>query len=133
MGLWKCASCCRLAVISSPRNLARLDHHRHVAATLALGQRVWFETGEGPKLGPLPTNRELELSMDAVTGVLAIFTFLIVLIVGFWRHGLHFFSLFVPHGTPLPMVATIALCGLIALAAAVATLRSRPGAVPAAR
>ena len=27
-------------------------------------------------------------------------SFSIVLIVGFWRHGLHFFSLFVPHGTP---------------------------------
>jgi uroporphyrinogen decarboxylase len=38
---------------------------------LALGQRVWFEAGEGPRLGPLPTNRELELAMDAVTGVLA--------------------------------------------------------------
>jgi F-type H+-transporting ATPase subunit a len=24
-----------------------------------------------------------------------------VLIVGFWKHGLHFFSLFVPHGTPI--------------------------------
>jgi len=35
-----------------------------------------------------------------LTGVLAIMSFSIVLIVGFWRHGLHFFSLFVPHGTP---------------------------------
>lgn len=34
------------------------------------------------------------------TGVLAILSFSIVLIVGFWRHGFHFFSLFVPHGTP---------------------------------
>lgn len=34
------------------------------------------------------------------TGVLAIMSFGIVLIVGFWKHGLHFFSLFVPHGTP---------------------------------
>lgn len=34
------------------------------------------------------------------TGVLAILSFAIVLIVGFSRHGLHFFSLFVPHGTP---------------------------------
>ena len=34
------------------------------------------------------------------TGVLAIMSFSIVLIVGFWRHKLHFFSLFVPHGTP---------------------------------
>lgn len=33
-----------------------------------------------------------------VTGVLAIASFLIVLGVGFWRHGFHFFSLFVPSG-----------------------------------
>ncbi|MDB5662117.1 MAG: synthase subunit [Sphingomonas bacterium] len=39
-----------------------------------------------------------------VTGVLALLSFSIVLVVGFWRHGLHFFSLFVPHGTPLVMV-----------------------------
>jgi F-type H+-transporting ATPase subunit a len=43
-----------------------------------------------------------------ITGVLAIISFSIVLIVGFWKHGLHFFSLFVPHGTPLPMVPIIA-------------------------
>jgi F-type H+-transporting ATPase subunit a len=42
-----------------------------------------------------------------VTGVLAILSFSIVLIVGFWKHGLHFFSLFVPHGTPLPMIPVI--------------------------
>ncbi len=42
-----------------------------------------------------------------VTGVLAIISFSIVLIVGFWKHGLHFFSLFVPSGTPLPMIPII--------------------------
>lgn len=42
-----------------------------------------------------------------VTGVLAIISFAIVLIVGFGKHGLHFFSLFVPHGTPLPMIPLI--------------------------
>jgi F-type H+-transporting ATPase subunit a len=45
-----------------------------------------------------------------VTGVLAILSFSIVLIVGFARHGLHFFSLFVPHGTPawlLPLIPLI--------------------------
>lgn len=36
-----------------------------------------------------------------VTGVLAILSFSIVLVVGFWKHGLKFFSLFVPHGTPI--------------------------------
>ena len=35
-----------------------------------------------------------------ITGVLAIVSFSIVLIVGFARHGFHFFSLFVPHGAP---------------------------------
>ena len=39
-----------------------------------------------------------------VTAVLAVMSFSIVLIVGFWRHGLHFFSLFVPHGTPLWLI-----------------------------
>ena len=43
-----------------------------------------------------------------VTGVLAIISFSIVLLVGFWKHGLHFFSLFVPQGTPLPMIPVIA-------------------------
>lgn len=48
-----------------------------------------------------------------VTGVLAIMSFAIVLVVGFWKHGLHFFSLFVPHGTPLPMIPAIALIEFI--------------------
>ncbi|MEK6541719.1 MAG: F0F1 ATP synthase subunit A [Pseudomonadota bacterium] len=39
-------------------------------------------------------------SQFTVTGLLAIISFSIVLIVGFWKHGLHFFSLFVPAGAP---------------------------------
>lgn len=39
-----------------------------------------------------------------ITGVLALMSFSIVLIVGFWKHGLGFFGLFVPHGTPAPMI-----------------------------
>jgi F-type H+-transporting ATPase subunit a len=35
-----------------------------------------------------------------VTGVLAIVSFGIVLVVGLAKHGFHFFSLFVPHGAP---------------------------------
>jgi F-type H+-transporting ATPase subunit a len=49
----------------------------------------------------------------SITGVLAVMSFSIVLIVGFWRHGLHFFSLFVPHGTPKPMIPLIALIEFI--------------------
>ena len=52
-------------------------------------------------------------SQFSITGVLAIVSFSIVLIVGFWRHGLHFFSLFVPHGTPTVMVPLIAPIELI--------------------
>src|SRR5690606_21127519 len=48
-----------------------------------------------------------------VTGVLAILSFSIVLIVGFWKHGLHFFSLFVPHGTPLWLMWLIPVIELI--------------------
>jgi F-type H+-transporting ATPase subunit a len=39
-------------------------------------------------------------SQFTITGLMAIMSFSIVLITGFWRHKLHFFSLFVPHGTP---------------------------------
>ncbi len=48
-----------------------------------------------------------------ITGILAIFSFAIVLIVGFARHKLHFFSLFVPHGTPLPMIPLIFIVELL--------------------
>src|SRR5690349_22630146 len=47
-------------------------------------------------------------SQFSITGVLAVVSFSMVILVGFWRHGLHFFSLFVPHGTPLPMIPLIA-------------------------
>jgi F-type H+-transporting ATPase subunit a len=48
-----------------------------------------------------------------ITGILAIVSFSIVLVVGFARHKLHFFSLFVPHGTPLPMIPLIFLVELM--------------------
>jgi len=48
-----------------------------------------------------------------ITGVLAILSFSIVLIVGFWRHGLHFFSLFVPHGTPIWLMWLIPVIELV--------------------
>lgn len=46
----------------------------------------------------------------AVTFGLAVIVFTLVLVVGFAKHGLHFFSLFLPEGTPifvLPLVAAI--------------------------
>ena len=42
-----------------------------------------------------------------ITGTLAVLSFSMVLLVGFGKHGFHFFSLFVPHGTPKPMIPLI--------------------------
>lgn len=52
-------------------------------------------------------------SQFTITGVLAIVSFAIVLIVGFWRHGFHFFSLFIPHGTPKVMIPLIFMIELV--------------------
>lgn len=37
----------------------------------ALGQRVWFEAGEGPRLGELPSNERLAAEIEASTGRLS--------------------------------------------------------------
>lgn len=47
-------------------------------------------------------------SQFTVTGAMSVFSFMIVLGVGFWKHGLHFFSLFVPKGTPFVLKLLIA-------------------------
>jgi F-type H+-transporting ATPase subunit a len=52
-------------------------------------------------------------SQFTVTGVMAIISFSIVLITGFWRHGFRFFSLFVPHGTPIVLLPLIFLIELL--------------------
>lgn len=44
----------------------------------------------------------------SVTGMLSVISFAIVLGVGFWKHGLHFFSLFVPKDTPFVLKILIA-------------------------
>jgi F-type H+-transporting ATPase subunit a len=64
-------------------------------------------------LGVLGLHPFTVTSHIAITGVLAVMSFMIVLVVGFWRHGFHFFSLFVPHGTPLPMIPFIAVIEFI--------------------
>jgi F-type H+-transporting ATPase subunit a len=60
------------------------------------------------------------------TGVMAIISFAIVLGVGFYKHGLKFFSLFVPHGTPLPMVPLIFVVELISFLVRPFSLGLRP-------
>jgi F-type H+-transporting ATPase subunit a len=47
-------------------------------------------------------------SQFTVTGVMSIISFAIVLSVGFWTHGLHLFSLFVPKDTPFILKLLIA-------------------------
>ena len=51
-------------------------------------------------------------SQFTVTGVMSIMSFAIVLGVGFWKHGIKFFTLFMPHGTPkilLPILFVVEL------------------------
>ncbi len=43
-----------------------------------------------------------------VTAAMAVFIFVCVTIIGFARHGLHFFSLFVPPGAPLGIAIVLA-------------------------
>ena len=52
-------------------------------------------------------------SQFTLTGILAIISFGTVVIVGFARHGFKFFTLFIPHGTPLPLLPLIFLIELI--------------------
>ena len=47
-------------------------------------------------------------SQFTVSATMSLISFAIVLGVGFWKHGLHFFSLFVPHGTPFILKLFIA-------------------------
>jgi F-type H+-transporting ATPase subunit a len=49
----------------------------------------------------------------SATGVLSVLSFSIVLVVGFAKHKLHFFSLFVPHGTPTLMIVPIFFVELV--------------------
>jgi F-type H+-transporting ATPase subunit a len=46
-------------------------------------------------------------SQLTVTGILALLSFSIVLVVGFAKHGFHFFSLFIPSGVKGPMAVII--------------------------
>jgi F-type H+-transporting ATPase subunit a len=65
-------------------------------------------------------------SQFTVTGAMSIISFLIVLGVGFWKHGLHFFSLFVPKGTPLVLKFLITPVEFISFAVRPFSLGLRP-------
>ena len=65
-------------------------------------------------------------SQFTVTGAMSIISFAIVLGVGFWKHGLHFFSLFVPKGTPFALKLLITPVEFISFAVRPFSLGLRP-------
>jgi F-type H+-transporting ATPase subunit a len=65
-------------------------------------------------------------SQFTVTGAMSIISFLIVLGVGFWKHGLHFFSLFVPKDTPFALKLLITPVEFISFAVRPFSLGLRP-------
>jgi F-type H+-transporting ATPase subunit a len=65
-------------------------------------------------------------SQFTVTGTMSLISFAIVLGVGFWRHGFHFFSLFLPHGTPKPLLPVIFVVEMISFLVRPFSLGLRP-------
>jgi F-type H+-transporting ATPase subunit a len=65
-------------------------------------------------------------SQFTVTGTMSIISFAIVLGVGFWKHGLHFFSLFVPKDTPFALKLFIIPVELISFLVRPFSLGLRP-------
>jgi F-type H+-transporting ATPase subunit a len=65
-------------------------------------------------------------SQFSVTGVMSIISFSIVLIVGFWKHKLHFFSLFWPKDAPLVLAIPISLIEVISFMVRPFSLGLRP-------
>jgi F-type H+-transporting ATPase subunit a len=65
-------------------------------------------------------------SQFSVTGTMSIISFAIVLGVGFWKHGVKFFTLFMPHGTPKPLLPIIFVVELISFLVRPFSLGLRP-------
>ena len=65
-------------------------------------------------------------SQFTVTGTMSIISFAIVLGVGFWKHGLKFFTLCLPHGTPKPLWPIIFVVELISFLVRPFSLGLRP-------
>jgi F-type H+-transporting ATPase subunit a len=65
-------------------------------------------------------------SQFSVTGTMSLCSFAIVLIVGFWRHGLHFFTLFWPKDAPLVLAIPISIVEFISFMVRPFSLGLRP-------
>jgi F-type H+-transporting ATPase subunit a len=75
-----------------------LDGMRYFPFIFTLFMFILF----GNFLGLLPYSFTFT-SHIVVNAVLALFIFISVTVIGFARHGMHYFSLFCPPGTPLPV------------------------------
>lgn len=64
-------------------------------------------------------------SQLVITGALALFIILMVLVVGIYKHGLGFFGLFVPHGVPKALLPFISLIEIISFLARPVSLSLR--------
>src|SRR4051812_15835156 len=65
-------------------------------------------------------------SQFTITGVMALISFAIVLGVGFYKHGVHFFSLFWPKNTPLVLAVPISLIEFVSFLVRPFSLGLRP-------
>ena len=65
-------------------------------------------------------------SQFTVTGLMSITSFAIVLVTGFWRHKHRFFTLFIPHGTPMLLLPLVFLIELLSFAVRPFSLGLRP-------
>lgn len=86
-------------------NVGKKEGRKYVPYIFSLFMFILFANllGLAP-LGIVGVHPFTFTSHFTVTGVLAVLSFSIVLLVGFFKHGLKFFTLFVPHGTPWPMI-----------------------------
>jgi len=65
-------------------------------------------------------------SQFTITGVMSLISFAIVLGVGFYKHGLHFFSLFWPKNTPILLAVPISLIEFVSFLVRPFSLGLRP-------
>lgn len=65
-------------------------------------------------------------SQFTITGFMSMLSFAIVLGVGFWTHGIRFFTLFLPHGTPKVLLPIIFIVELLSFLVRPFSLGLRP-------
>jgi F-type H+-transporting ATPase subunit a len=85
---------------------------------------VFFFVAANNALGMLPGSYT-STSQISVTFAMGLAVFILVWIVGFYNHGLKFFKLFAPEGTPLLLMPLIVILELISFFARPCTLAVR--------